>query len=83
MMRIAVAGASGRMGLCLIKAATLTDKAGLVAAVSRPGSDAVGKDAGELAGIGALGVKVVDNLTAVVDQFDVVIDFTRPEASMA
>jgi 4-hydroxy-tetrahydrodipicolinate reductase len=83
MMRIAVAGASGRMGLCLIRAATLTDKAGLVAAVSRPGSDAVGKDAGELAGIGALGVKVVDDLTAVVGQFDVVIDFTRPEASMA
>jgi 4-hydroxy-tetrahydrodipicolinate reductase len=82
MMRIAVAGASGRMGLCLIRAAALADKTALVVAVSRTGSGAVGKDAGELAGIGALGVNVVDNLTAVVDQFDVLIDFTRPDASM-
>jgi 4-hydroxy-tetrahydrodipicolinate reductase len=83
MIRIAVAGASGRMGLCLIRAAVLADRAALVIAVSRPGSDAVGKDAGELAGIGELGVKVVDDLASVVDQFDVLIDFTRPDASMA
>jgi 4-hydroxy-tetrahydrodipicolinate reductase len=83
MMRIAVTGVSGRMGLCLIRAAAQTDKAGLVVAVARPGSDAVGKDAGELAGIGALSVKVADDLAAVVDQFDVLIDFTRPDASMA
>jgi 4-hydroxy-tetrahydrodipicolinate reductase len=83
MIRIAVAGASGRMGLCLIKAAVLAESAALVVAVSRPGSDAVGKDAGELIGIGALGIKVVDDLASVVDQFDVLIDFTRPEASMA
>ncbi|MDD5460598.1 MAG: 4-hydroxy-tetrahydrodipicolinate reductase [Methylococcales bacterium] len=83
MMRIAVAGASGRMGLCLIKAAALTDKAELAAAVSRPGSDAIGKDAGELGGIGELGVKVVDDLAAVIERFDVLIDFTRPDASMA
>jgi len=83
MIRIAVVGASGRMGLCLIRAAVLADRAALVIAVSRPGSDAVGKDAGELAGIGALGVKVVDDLASVIDQFDVLIDFTRPDASMA
>jgi 4-hydroxy-tetrahydrodipicolinate reductase len=83
MMRIAVVGASGRMGLCLIRAAVLADRAALVVAVSRPGSDAVGKDVGELIGIGALGVKVVDDLVPVVDQFDVLIDFTRPDASMA
>jgi 4-hydroxy-tetrahydrodipicolinate reductase len=83
MLRIAVAGASGRMGLCLIRAAAQTNKTALVVAVSRPGSDAVGKDAGELAGIGALGVKVVDDLAAVANQFDVLIDFTRPGASMA
>jgi len=82
-MRIAVSGASGRMGLCLIKAAALTDKTALAVAVARPGSDAVGKDAGELAGIGTLSVSVVDDLTAVVDHFDVLIDFTRPDASMA
>jgi len=54
----------------------------LSAVISRPGSDAIGKDAGELAGIGNLGITVVDDLTAVLDQFDVLIDFTRPDASV-
>jgi len=83
MIRIAIVGASGRMGVCLIRAAVLADKATLVVAASRPESDAVGRDAGELAGIGALGIKVVDNLASVIDQFDLLIDFTRPDASMA
>jgi 4-hydroxy-tetrahydrodipicolinate reductase len=82
MTRIAVIGATGRMGLCLIKAAVLADKAELSVAISRPESLAIGKDAGELAGIGAVGVKVTDNLASVVDQFDVLIDFTRADASM-
>jgi 4-hydroxy-tetrahydrodipicolinate reductase len=83
MIRIAVVGASGRMGHCLIKAAVLADKTAFVVAASRPGSDAIGKDAGELAGIGTLGIKVVADLASVLDQFDVLIDFTRPDASMA
>ncbi len=82
MIRIAVVGASGRMGLCLIKAAVLADKTTLTVAVSRPGSAAIHKDAGDLAGIGTLGIAVVDDLSAVLDQFDVLIDFTRPETSM-
>ena len=82
MIRIAVVGASGRMGLCLIKAAVLADKTTLTAAVSRPGSAAINKDAGDLAGIGNLGVTVVDDLSSVLDQFDVLIDFTRPDTSM-
>jgi 4-hydroxy-tetrahydrodipicolinate reductase len=82
MIRIAVVGASGRMGLCLIKAAALTSHTELSVAVSRPDSTALGKDAGELAGISTVGVKVVADLAAVVDQFDVLIDFTRPDASM-
>lgn len=82
-MRIAVVGASGRMGLCLIKAAALAKNAELAVAVSRPESLAIGRDAGELAGISVVGVKVGDNLASEVDQFDVLIDFTRPDASMA
>lgn len=81
-MRIAVVGASGRMGLCLIKAAVLAKQAELTVAVSRPNSLSIGRDAGELAGISVAGVKVGDSLAAVVDQFDVLIDFTRPGASM-
>ena len=79
MIRVAVVGASGRMGLCLMKAAELADKTSLNVAISRSG---LGKDAGELAGIGRLGISVQDDLSAVIDQFDVLIDFTRPEPSM-
>jgi 4-hydroxy-tetrahydrodipicolinate reductase len=83
MIRIAVVGASGRMGLCLIKASALAvSHAELSVAVSRPGSLAIGKDAGELAGISATGIKIVADLASVIDQFDVLIDFTRPDASM-
>ncbi|MGZ8136239.1 MAG: 4-hydroxy-tetrahydrodipicolinate reductase [Methylococcaceae bacterium] len=82
MNRIAITGASGRMGLCLIKAAVLAEKALLTAVVSRPESLAIGKDVGEFAGIASIGIKVVDDLASVIGQFDVLIDFTRPEASM-
>ncbi|MDC9729319.1 MAG: 4-hydroxy-tetrahydrodipicolinate reductase [Methyloprofundus sp.] len=82
MIRIAVVGASGRMGLCLIKAAELSDKTSLSAAISRAGSDVIGRDAGEIAGIGRLDIKVQDDLSAVMDEFDALIDFTRPDISM-
>jgi len=82
MSRIAIVGASGRMGVCLLKSALLAKNATLAVAVSRPASAAIGKDAGELAGIGAVGINVVDDLAAVMDEFDVLIDFTRPDASM-
>ncbi|MDD1608924.1 MAG: 4-hydroxy-tetrahydrodipicolinate reductase, partial [Methylococcaceae bacterium] len=82
MNRIAVVGASGRMGLCLIKAAVLAKNASFTAAISRPDSLAIGKDAGELAGIGAVGINVVADLAFVMDEFDVLIDFTRPDTSI-
>lgn len=82
MVNIALVGVSGRMGLCLIKAAALSDQAELTVAVSRAESLAVGKDAGELAGISTLGLQIGSDLAAVIDQFDVLIDFTRPDASM-
>ncbi|OAI07285.1 4-hydroxy-tetrahydrodipicolinate reductase [Methylomonas methanica] len=82
MVRVAVVGASGRMGLCLLKAALAAENAELTVAVSRPDSLAIGKDAGELAGVAAAGIKVGDDLAALTDRFDVLIDFTRPEASM-
>ena len=82
MIRIAVVGAPGRMGLCLLKAVVLAEKAELTVAVARAGSTSCGKDAGDLAGIGSQGVSVLDDLTNALDQFDVLIDFTRPEPSM-
>ena len=82
MTRVAVVGASGRMGLCLVKAAVLSENTEFSVAVSRAESAAIGKDAGELAGMANVDVTVVDDLASVVDQFDVLIDFTRPEPSM-
>ncbi len=81
--RIAVTGAAGRMGKALIEATQLSEHATLAAAVVRPGSSLVGVDAGEMAGIGKLDVKVVDDLEAVLDSFDVLIDFTSPTATLA
>ncbi|TKI08718.1 4-hydroxy-tetrahydrodipicolinate reductase [Martelella alba] len=82
-IRIAVAGAGGRMGRQLIQAARQSGRTQLGAALERGGSSLVGADAGELAGLGAIGVKIGDSLTTVADQFDVFIDFTRPEGTLA
>lgn len=83
MTRIAVCGAGGRMGRALIAAVHAADGATLTAAVERAESSLIGADAGELAGIGRLGVMLVGSLAEVIDQFDVVIDFTAPAATVA
>jgi 4-hydroxy-tetrahydrodipicolinate reductase len=82
MMRVAVVGAAGRMGRNLIQAVHQHPELELTAATERPDSDMIGLDAGELAGVGRLNVPISHSLTKVVDQFDVVIDFTSPEATM-
>ncbi len=83
MVRIAVVGAGGRMGKSLIQA--INDGEGMIlgAATERVESTLVGCDAGELAAVGTLGVVVSDSLEQVIDDFDVVIDFTTPAATMA
>jgi len=68
------------MGGELVKALATTPGARLAAAVDRPGSHAVGRDAGELAGIAANGVKVGADLKAVLPGLDVVIDFSSAGA---
>lgn len=82
MIRVAVVGAAGRMGKTLIGAVTAAEGMALTAATELPDSTLVGVDAGELAGVGKLGVLISHSLTKVVDDFDVVIDFTGPVASM-
>ena len=82
-VRVAVIGAAGRMGRALIQAVTEGEGVALTAAIDRPGNSLIGTDAGELAGIGKLGVTVVDSLDAVKDDFDVLIDFTAPVATVA
>lgn len=82
MIRVAVSGAAGRMGRNLIEACGQHPGLSLAVALERPGSPAVGADAGEMAGIGKIGVRVADNLEAVAGDFDVLIDFTRPEVTL-
>ncbi len=83
MIKVAIVGAAGRMGKNLINALQETEGLELGAATERSGSSLIGVDAGALAGVGDLGVAVVDDLSQVVDDFDVLIDFTRPAATMA
>ncbi len=83
MIRIAITGAGGRMGKALIEAILLTEGAQLTAAIERPESSLVGVDAGELAGVGKNGVVVAASLASVSSQFDVLIDFSVPEATAA
>ena len=82
MLNIAVTGAAGRMGRALIAACDLNEHSRLSAAIERPGNTLVGSDAGDLAGLGPLNVKVTDRLEDVIDTFDALIDFTRPEATL-
>lgn len=82
MMRVAIVGASGRMGLTLIQAVTQAPALTLTVAIDRADSPVMGKDAGEAAGAGTVGINITDNLAAVIDQFDVLIDFTRPDVSI-
>ena len=69
------------MGKALIEAVTQSDALQLSAAIERPDSTLIGVDSGELAGIGTNGVAVVSSLQEVIDQFDVLIDFSTPVAT--
>ncbi|WP_455203727.1 4-hydroxy-tetrahydrodipicolinate reductase [Kaarinaea lacus] len=82
MAKIAITGAAGRMGRSLIEATLLAEQAQLTAAIERPGGSFSGMDAGEMIGQNKLDVEIVDTLAAVTDNFDVLIDFTTPEATM-
>ncbi len=80
---IAITGAAGRMGKMLIEAVSMSSEAELTAAIERPESSLIGADAGELAGIGKNGIAIVGDIAEVKGQFDVLIDFTAPQATLA
>jgi 4-hydroxy-tetrahydrodipicolinate reductase len=81
-MKIAIAGASGRMGRMLIEAVLNDPDAQLAGALDRAGSPFLGQDAGAFLGQDT-GVKLTDDLDAVFAQADYLIDFTRPEGTIA
>lgn len=80
-VKIGVIGAGGRMGRMLVEAVQDNLHTTLSAAIERQGSSLIGADAGEVAAIGRLEVQIVDNLTAVIDDIDVLIDFSLPDAT--
>jgi|TARA_Y100001956_G_scaffold44151_1_gene43023 4-hydroxy-tetrahydrodipicolinate reductase len=82
-VRIAIAGAAGRMGRNLVKATHQNKDATVGAGSERPESSLVGVDIGELCGEGRFEVALVDDLAKVVEEFDVIVDFTAPVSTLA
>jgi 4-hydroxy-tetrahydrodipicolinate reductase len=82
-MRVVVAGAGGRMGRTLIHAVAATKGLMLAGAVDAPDSAVIGRDAGELAGLGQNGVKVTSALAPLLKDADGLIEFTIPAATLA
>ncbi len=81
-MGLVVVGAAGRMGQALIRAIHTIPGARAAGAIERAGSPHLGKDAGELAGIGALGVSITDDPLPAFARADGVLDFSIPAASV-
>ncbi|MEO8316507.1 MAG: 4-hydroxy-tetrahydrodipicolinate reductase [Pseudomonadota bacterium] len=81
--RAAVVGVGGRMGAQLVKAIHEAPGMKLAAAIDQAGGQAIGKDAGSLAGLPPCGVSVSGDLRAALTGIDVVIDFSRAEAVAA
>ena len=82
-MRLIVAGAGGRMGRTLIAAIAATEGVTLAGAVEAAGSAVIGRDAGELAGLGTNGVAVATDLEPLLAGADGLLDFTIPAATVA
>ena len=81
-MRLVVVGAAGRMGQTLIRTIHSIPGAIVAGAIERSGSPHLGQDAGELAGIGALGVPITDDPLPVFAKADGVLDFSVPAATV-
>src|ERR1700726_746511 len=82
-MRVVIAGAGGRMGRTLIHAIAATKGLALAGAVDAPGSAVIGRDAGELAGLGANGIKVASDVPPLLKAADGLIEFALPAATLA
>ena len=81
--RIAVLGATGRMGRAVIQTAAASPAIKVGAAIEREGHTDLGRDAGLIAGTEDLGVAICADLSGAAPRFDVLVDFTRPEGTLA
>ncbi len=82
MVKIAVAGAAGRMGSRITSLSEEYEGLQLAGAFERKGHKDIGKDIGTVTGIGNTGVTLVDNPESVIDAVDLIISFTTVEASL-
>ena len=82
-MKLAVLGAAGRMGQTLARAIAATQGCVLAAGIEVKGSPAVGRDLGEVAGLGPLGIPITDDPLPVFAEVHGVLDFTAPKATVA
>lgn len=83
MIHVAIAGAAGRMGRQLLDACSRVESIRCSVASEHPDSPFIGADAGEIAGIGRLGIPITADLALLVDRFDLLIDFTKPAVTIA
>jgi 4-hydroxy-tetrahydrodipicolinate reductase len=82
-MRLIVTGAGGRMGRTLVKAIADIDGVVLAGALEAKGSAVIGRDSGELAGLGTNGIPVVVDPEPLLGKADGILDFTVPAATVA
>jgi 4-hydroxy-tetrahydrodipicolinate reductase len=82
MTKVIVAGAAGRMGQRISYMVTQNPKLELTAAFEQANNPAVGRDVGENGGFGTTGITISAGLDSVIDQGDVIIDFTFHKATM-
>lgn len=82
MIKVSVSGAAGRMGRAIINAVMDNPEIVLTGALETPGHSMLGSDAGDVAAVGKVGVKITDNIKRAFKEADVIIDFSTPEASM-
>jgi 4-hydroxy-tetrahydrodipicolinate reductase len=82
-MKLAIAGAAGRMGRVLTRIINDTPGAEVAGGLEPKGSPHVGADMGDLAGIGRLDVAITDDPIALLTHVDGIIDFTVPQATLA
>ncbi len=82
MVRIVIVGATGRMGCTLVSCSRQMPGVVVSGAVDRRDHPSIGRDVGELAGLGPIGVHVVDDLAAALERADVVVDFSDPASTV-
>lgn len=81
-LNVAIVGAGGRMGQMLVREVTMSQHCRVSGATDREGAPHLGTDAGELAGVKALGVHITDDPAPVIARAQAVIDFTTPAATV-